>query len=805
MAESGIPIGTVIADRYTVKEFLGKGGMAYVFSAWDKVIMRNVALKLLDPRFYSDDEYLRRFRMEARSAGNLKHPNIVQVYDVPDESITDGKHILVMELVRGNTLEDMLEERKFEAKPSEPYFSDTECAGILVQVLEGMVYAHGEDNEEVKRGERPQVVHRDIKPSNIMIDTDGKVKLADFGIAKIIPREGEKLTQITSQFSSLGTAAYMSPEQIRNVNVGPKSDVFSLGSVAYEMLTGTLPFQEPGTDSADEMKSNILRNDVTLPRRLNPKMNSDLEAVVLKALEKNPDRRYTSREFLAAVKRFRKIGRVTVEGKILRIIYTNRRHFLKTAGIAAIGTGLTSGAVFCGARKYQETEERRKESIRYESSIGRIAERLQEDDIRTWEQAVPVLRELSERVMQRFTWTYDNFITQRVESEKLKEYPEIFPFGSTTNKSGDFFFHIGTSSGAGYFPSMLAIAAKHFASRADRPESRDSAQLREQEKRFIEAAGYFGERIISSSNEDTSSTYDRFYYPVNELSGYERAERQIARSLEVMRAHFAEALKVVIELRYNKERNFFDRKGSKIVKKELSPDAEKDFRLALTLCGGLRDLDLQKEVFSKFQTYGTSVGSVEDYLTMIMRDTDSRLGSLVDVSTGEGPIKSQDYASLVLGLSARSRLFYDISAENHERGSLLEKNCSGLDRPLRKGLEAYAKKCEEAASIMIDHIMSAVGQAMPSWLDDREVNPTNNISAVRLIESMNYLPAGSFPHHRLRLFRMASGHLPTFYDEPPTSERPLGIVRQTYFGPGELEGMTNMETDCFYLGNLTRT
>jgi serine/threonine protein kinase len=208
--------GTLVNNRYSVLGTLGSGGMARVFLAHDEVLDRDVALKVLREQFAEDEEFVERFKREAQSAAALSHPNIVQVYD-RGKAGNEASYI-AMEYVRGGTLK----ERISWSGPLDPGVA----AAIALQIAEALVAAH-------ERG----VIHRDIKPQNVLLTPTGDAKVADFGIAR-----AASATTISQRSVVLGTASYMSPEQAMGEPVGPASDLYSLGVVLYEMLTGELPY-----------------------------------------------------------------------------------------------------------------------------------------------------------------------------------------------------------------------------------------------------------------------------------------------------------------------------------------------------------------------------------------------------------------------------------------------------------------------------------------------------------------------------------------------------------------------------------
>src|SRR5215207_539572 len=260
---------TLVDDRYTLVEPLGGGGMAKVYLAHDEVLGRDVALKILRDMYAEDEEFVERFRREARSAASLSHPNIVQVYDQGRSE--DGAYYIAMEYVAGGTLKD----RILRDGAIEP------CAatGVGSQIADALQAAH-------EKG----VIHRDIKPQNVLVTGTGDVKVTDFGIARAAS------SPLTATSAVLGTAGYMSPEQAMGEPVGPQSDLSSLGVVLYEMLTGDIPYRAESPIAQAMMHVNERPRS---PREVNPEVPDPLDTLTLKLLAKDPEDRYPSATALA--------------------------------------------------------------------------------------------------------------------------------------------------------------------------------------------------------------------------------------------------------------------------------------------------------------------------------------------------------------------------------------------------------------------------------------------------------------------------------------------------------------------------
>ncbi len=256
--------GTILGGRYEILEEIGKGGMAYVYKAHCRLLNRTVAVKVLRNDLEGGDEFIKRFNIEAQSAAGLTHPNIVSIYDVGEDK---GYHYIVMEYIEGVTLKEYIKE-----KGKLPNY---EAVDIAAQICSALEAAHTKN-----------IVHRDIKPHNIMITSDHLVKVTDFGIARA---SSNSTMQVGD--SILGSVHYISPEQARGGYVDCKSDIYSLGIVLYEMLTGSVPFE---SDSPIAVAMKHLEEKPVNPRELNPDIPEELQEIVLKAMSKETRNRYQS-------------------------------------------------------------------------------------------------------------------------------------------------------------------------------------------------------------------------------------------------------------------------------------------------------------------------------------------------------------------------------------------------------------------------------------------------------------------------------------------------------------------------------
>ncbi|EOT24288.1 hypothetical protein C805_02500 [Eubacterium sp. 14-2] len=254
--------GIYLGDRYEIVGKAGSGGMADVYKAKDHTLGRFVGIKVLKPEFSEDVNFVTKFRTEAQSAAVLEHPNIVNIYDVGSEN---SVHYIVMEYVEGITLKTYIEKKG--------QISFKEAVSIAIQVGRGIEAAHNK-----------HIIHRDIKPQNIIISTEGKVKVTDFGIARVANTN-------TINSDVMGSVHYASPEQARNGFVDGKSDIYSLGIVMYEMVTGRVPFDGESTVA---VAIQHLQEEMVVPSAYAPSLPVSIEKIILKCTQKSPDRRYNS-------------------------------------------------------------------------------------------------------------------------------------------------------------------------------------------------------------------------------------------------------------------------------------------------------------------------------------------------------------------------------------------------------------------------------------------------------------------------------------------------------------------------------
>jgi tetratricopeptide (TPR) repeat protein/tRNA A-37 threonylcarbamoyl transferase component Bud32 len=298
-------------SRYEILGKVGEGATAVIYRARDRTLHRVLALKVLKESAGYSEIGRQRFRREAQATAGLSHPHLVTVYDVGEE---EGRLYFAMELVEGRPLVDVLKERTS---------SQRDLLGILEKSARGLGAAH-----------RSGIVHRDVKPANILIGAGGEPKVGDFGLAHLI----DSTTELTRSGVPLGTPLYMAPEQVegRTKDISPRTDVFALGAILYEVAVGRPPYSG---DSVVEIYAKIVRDDPAAPRRLNPELPADLETIILKALEREPSRRYATAEALADDLR-RYLDGEPVDARPASTAYRLYRRVRKYPVVTGLGGGI---------------------------------------------------------------------------------------------------------------------------------------------------------------------------------------------------------------------------------------------------------------------------------------------------------------------------------------------------------------------------------------------------------------------------------------------------------------------------------
>ncbi len=318
-------VGKRLDGRYEIQEIIGVGGMAVVYKARDNQENRIVAIKILKEEFISNEEFLRRFKNESKAIAMLSHPNIVNVYDV---SFGDLIQYIVMEYIEGITLKEYIEREGSLRWKDAVYFT--------LQILKGLQHAHDKG-----------IVHRDVKPQNIMVLPDGTIKVTDFGIARFARSDQRTITD-----KAIGSVHYISPEQARGERTDEKADIYSVGVMLYEMLTGKMPFQAESAVSVAIMQ---LQRDPQLPTEINASIPLGLEQITMHAMQKTPERRYQSAgEMLCDLDKFRKDPAITFD----------YGYFVDSSPTKYVGSlGKSEITANANAVEYEEEEAREKNSM----------------------------------------------------------------------------------------------------------------------------------------------------------------------------------------------------------------------------------------------------------------------------------------------------------------------------------------------------------------------------------------------------------------------------------------------------------
>ena len=291
-----------IANRYRIDSLIGQGGMADVYKAYDTILNREVAIKVLRSKLADDAMTLVRFQREASAASRFIHPNVVDIYDVGE---SDGLHYIVMEYIRGRTLKQLIKQRGS--------LDTQEALGIMKQLTSAIVAAH-----------ENHIIHRDIKPQNVLIKDDGTAKLTDFGIAV-----ANDSVQLTYNNAVMGSAHYLAPETAQGKEPNPKIDIYSLGIVFYELLTGEVPFRGK---SPTEIALKHLKEKIPYPRLFNPHIPQSVENIILKATAKDPSERYdTANEMLYDLEhclepQYRNMKRLQLKSQTINMINVDKGH-----------------------------------------------------------------------------------------------------------------------------------------------------------------------------------------------------------------------------------------------------------------------------------------------------------------------------------------------------------------------------------------------------------------------------------------------------------------------------------------------
>ena len=797
--------GDVLGIRYEVLKYLGKGAVGHIYLINDRILDINLALKILDEEHNSDKRVITRFYTEAKIGTLLKHNNINRFYHI--DKIGD-RHCITMEYVggekpgeKGKTLEEIIDEKVV--------FEPEEAWGIVRQILKGFIHAHNYTHKE--KGILG-IIHRDINPTNIMMTGDGTVKIMDFGIGKILQKEGTKEEGLkTADDAILGTAQYTSPEQIRAYKINGKTDVFSTAIILYEMLTGRLPFGNKRIMDVQEARGNILREKVKILRRFNNKIPVVLEKIVLKALDKDPDQRYSAEELYNAYSSFIEGKNVKVEGSVKRrISLFDRRDFVKAGITSGILIGIGGGS---GLTKYL---------IDYHTSMYPILKDAQASETKTWEKLVPILVGLFPKIVEKVSWLNKTQISKTIDSERKKKLPAIYPIGSVMHEAwkGKYGFVFGTGSNAGSTCGWFhnhSKALEIMASLEKNPKKQ--RELLEESRRayydFVFASthlhlekrtGKEGHRV---ADEETRIVHRHHEPAVIAKTEVEPKLKKITPFTHLMikkiMLNQAESQKISIEkiIPYT----LTNLKGGE---KEMG--FWKDSGITEMLCDGFRISNLKDDVLTKYEVYGESIKNETQFLNLIIHEADEKIKHCLNDEEWIKNITTKDYVSFMHGLAHREGLIRNIIAEKdtkYNQHDVFIKNISNLDI----NINYLINKGDEYAQWI--HYM---GEQYLSSLPDSGIPHHFMYQAKDSVNPPNILPLAGFlgvlresdkpdmkiknmTRDELRLITYQALLIPEIVcvkkKDPPSIKDPFGIFKGTIvnISHNETKGATNMEFD----------
>lgn len=796
-----IPAGYILGKRYEIKGLVGSGGMAKVYQAFDRKFGIDIALKLLEAKHYSDKEYVDRFKREAQAAAKLNHRSIARPYDVGE---TDGLHFISMEFVQGRTLEHIMDEYCEQEK----FFPILDACTIIREVLDALRYAHGEG-----------VIHRDIKPGNIMITPKNEVKITDFGIAKIIPAEGGAQNTLVTTGLPFGTPQYMSPEQLRNERerITGKTDVFSTGMILYEMLTLQPPYDNVKETDASTKIANILIKKLKEPRTVNREIPRQLEDIILKSLDKNPDQRYDAEGFYQALDSFIKGEKVSVEGSFRRRMELGRRKFIIKAGLGAIALTAMIGGPIIYIAEHNE----------YQESIYSTIDRIQRPEIDSLEKVIPLLKELYPKLCKRLEWMYDVELSKHLQTGKNNEKPMIYPIGSTNypGREGEFMYINGESGLSGFIASLMYYLYDTMEGQSKDEKMLKSIQLlREKNKKILDDFLIYTTKLyfVESADKKDSSTksdeetrvINRFYYPAKQVltdlkSNHPERFRSIETEASAITLNYAKAVKIALE---------------KIIYHALENPAEfgisRDNEIALTVCESFRLLDVQRQIVSQYNEYGSRIKNIRDVLELIIREADAKIAWLNNADNLKGRIVSKDFAGFIAGLIQRNNLLEEIIVKKSDNTILnlniqsLNAYNGGLSQDYLNYLNEKKDNYDKAIQEMICHFISKTRSIISGYYLEEGIsaeNPIDMIASLRFWEAIrNYSKPkiGNMNKDEIELKIIKSLLTENYVSGknklPVSLQNPFGFIKNTVanirYKPGI--GTTSMESDYLFFKNV---
>ncbi|MBW2990735.1 serine/threonine protein kinase [Candidatus Woesearchaeota archaeon] len=659
--EDKLSPGRVLGDRYKIIEEIGRGGMAHVYSAHDKKLKRVVALKVLDKKFYMDEEYVKRFKREAESIARLDHPNIADVYDIDE---LDNRLYISMKYIEGKSLDKIIEKHK-------GFFDKETVCKVGQKLLDALAYAHIQG-----------IIHRDIKPSNVMITGDvgltGKwdLKILDFGIAKIVDDETIH-TQLTQYDTRLGTPEYMSPEQIDGEETTGKEDVWSTSVVLYEMLTnGRLPFGIVREMKYTKKTKQIAVGQLKGPRSINSQIPKNLEDIILKGLEREIDKRYDAKEMLEDINKSLNQEKFVVNGSKERRaeVYGKKRGLKLAIGVGILSVLLATGGWFW-INRYKDI-----------GSLMPVVKEMEKAEINNMEEIVPYLKNYYPRLSKRLEWFFNKDFSKRIEKERLriekekqepgKKSPEIYPVGTYTADGylGKFIYLTGESTTAGEIVPFLYYLYDDTTRRAK--NEKDAGKRSKFERKgkeilddimFCASNLYFAEYSDTASgssiSDRTALAVHRFHPPCAEFVQSLKKDHPLIyneRKDEIKQIvdNHAKAIKMAVE--YTLRNTIQKIKTFRVDDVRNNPSTWNDSEFALLLCDGFRLHDVQSQVLSSYDYLGNKTSNMYEFLELIINEAKIKFDKLAMQESWRQIASNNEYFGFMKGHVHRKKLIQDL-------------------------------------------------------------------------------------------------------------------------------------------------